>query len=117
MTIDIRAALDHVAPGAAYGWRGGAWDDYSQVEWRDEAIPQPTLAQLQTAWQEILAEQQQADDTLIAVKNQALSAVGVALTDLTQTQKEALLAVLLWRAGAIDRDATIKPFSEWVNES
>lgn len=114
MSIDIRAALNRVAPGAEYGWRGGAWDDYSQVEWRDQVIPQPSLAELQAAWSEIEAEGQQANQTLVNIKNTAQSAAGVALADLTQAQIKSLLAILLWQAGGVDKDGLVRPLGEWV---
>lgn len=40
--------------------------------------------------------------------------VGVLLTDLTAQQQRALLAALLFRAGAFDATMKIKPLSEWL---
>lgn len=48
------------------------------------------------------------------VKMVAQSAVGVGLTDLTAAQVKSLLAVLLWRAGGIAPDGTVKPLVQWV---
>ena len=44
----------------------------------------------------------------------AQSAVGVEITALTDAQRWAMLGVLLWKAGAIAPDATIKPLGQWV---
>ena len=49
------------------------------------------------------------------VRATAISAVGVALTDLTQGQIKALVAILLWQQGAVANDGTINPLSDWVN--
>ena len=52
--------------------------------------------------------------TLDAIKTIAQSAVGVALNDLTATQVRSLLAVLLWKNGAIKADGTIKAPQDWA---
>lgn len=44
----------------------------------------------------------------------AQTAVGVAYGSLTAAQVRALLAVLLWREGALAADGTVKPLSSWV---
>lgn len=44
------------------------------------------------------------------------SAVGVVLTDLTAPQVKALLAVLLHKAGALDKDGKVRVLSEWVKD-
>ena len=49
-----------------------------------------------------------------AVKAIAQSAVGVAVNDLTTQQLKSMVAVLLWKAGAVDSDLTIKPLGEWT---
>lgn len=48
------------------------------------------------------------------VRSTAASAAGVALADLTAGQRNALMAVLLWKAGGIAPDGTIRPLSEWA---
>lgn len=51
---------------------------------------------------------------LANLRETAASAAGVALADLTAGQRNALMAVLLWKAGAIDKDGTIRPLADWV---
>ena len=48
------------------------------------------------------------------VRSAAASAAGVALADLTAVQRNALMAVLLWKADGITRDGTVRPLSEWA---
>lgn len=43
----------------------------------------------------------------------AQSAVGVKLDALTAAQRNALVAMLLFKGGAISKDLTIKPLSQW----
>lgn len=54
--------------------------------------------------------EQRLKDNILSIAN---SAVGVAITDLTAAQQRALLAVLLYRIGAIAPDGTIVLPSEW----
>ena len=49
-----------------------------------------------------------------AVLNQAQSAVGVALGNLTAAQQRALLACLLYRFGAIDANLVVLPLAQWL---
>lgn len=44
----------------------------------------------------------------------AQSTVGVVIDQLTAQQRNALVALLLYKAGAIDKDLKIKPLTEWV---
>lgn len=55
-----------------------------------------------------------AQSVLANVRATAQTAVGVALADLTTAQRNALMAALLWRAGAIAPDSTIRPLSDWL---
>lgn len=61
-------------------------------------------------------DQAAADNTTVknTVVSLAQSAAGVLLTDLTAAQTRALLAVLLWKAGAIKPDGTVRPLGEWA---
>ena len=63
------------------------------------------------------AEEQQARQAVEGLRskvaNLAQSAVGVRLSDLTPAQQRALVAVLLWKAGAVTADLTVKPLEEW----
>lgn len=79
---------------------------------------QPTEAELQAASDAYDAAKAQADadaaELRTRVRTTAQSAVGVIITDLTAGQVRALLAVLLWKAGALDKDGKIRPLSEWA---
>lgn len=55
--------------------------------------------------------EQQVLDTL---RTTAASAAGVALADLTTAQRNALMAALLWKAGGIAPDGTVRPLADWV---
>lgn len=48
------------------------------------------------------------------IKGLAQSAVGVTLNNLTNNQKDALLAILLWQAGAVADDLTVNPLKDWA---
>ncbi len=50
-----------------------------------------------------------------AIVQAVQSCVGVRLADLTQAQRLALIAALLFRAGAVDRTTlAIRPLAEWL---
>ena len=49
-----------------------------------------------------------------AVVNVAQSAVGINITALTATQVRGLVAVLLFRAGAIDKAGVVLPLNQWL---
>ena len=55
-----------------------------------------------------------AEDLRSRVLALAQSAVGVALNDLTAAQQRALIAVLLWKAGALTPDLKVRALSEWL---
>ncbi len=113
MTIDIRAAIEQIAPGAAWRWLGGDWGDYNNLVWDDETIKKPTLEELQTAWQAIQQKESTRENLKNTIKNTVQGAVGQRIDQLSNDQIKALLVVLLWRIGAISDDAKIKPLSEW----
>ena len=60
------------------------------------------------------AQQSAGQQLLSSIKATAQSAEGVALNDLTQAQIKALVAVLLWRVGAVANDATVRALNEWA---
>ena len=83
------------------------------------ANPQPTPRQLQAASDAVDAARSQADSEAQAlrtqVRNVAQSTVGVVITNLESAQVRSLLAVLLWKAGAIDKDGKIRPLNDWAD--
>lgn len=44
----------------------------------------------------------------------AQSAVGVSLNALTAAQRNALIACLLWKAGGVAPDMTVRPLGQWL---
>lgn len=64
------------------------------------------------------AAQVQRDTEAAALRTQvrtlAQSAVGVRIDQLTAAQVRALMAILLWQAGALAPDGTVKELNTWV---
>jgi hypothetical protein len=81
------------------------------------AQAQPTLAELQAASDAYDTAQAQADADAQALRTQVIavaqSAVGVVITSLTAVQVRSLLAVLLWKAGALTPTGAVKPLGQW----
>lgn len=87
--------------------------------WR-RAEPQPTNAQIDTAiTAAIAAEQQAATDAqqarqaLIAI---AQGAVGVAVADWTAAQVRAIVGIIAWQLGGVDKDTKLRPLAQWVRD-
>ena len=80
--------------------------------------PQPTEAEINAASAAYNATQTAAQTEATTLRQQivttAQSAVGVSITALTAAQVRALVALLLWKEGAIKADGTIRPLAEWV---
>lgn len=63
------------------------------------------------------AHQAAVDARIDAIAALAATAVGVTLETTTRDQRDALLAVLLYNAGAIDmRHGTIRPLDDWIRK-
>jgi GAF domain-containing protein len=82
--------------------------------------PQPDEATLAQAAADYLAAAIAAEQARQQLRDQiktlAQSAVGETLDNLTQAQLKSLVAILLWKAGAVANDLTINPLSDWVRE-
>lgn len=80
--------------------------------------PEPTPAELEAASAAFDAAKAQADTDAAQLRSQVISvansAAGVLITNLTAVQVRALLAVLLWKNGALDRTGTVRPLVEWA---
>jgi hypothetical protein len=80
--------------------------------------PQPTEAELAAAIVAYDAAQQTAATEASALRtrvvNLAQSAVGVQIDLLSAAQRNALLAALLYKTGAIDKNGAIRPLQDWV---
>ena len=73
----------------------------------DWPAAQAELAQKAQAKQDAAALRQR-------VVNVAQSAAGVSVDQLTAPQVRSLVALLLWKAGALDNEEKVKPIGEWV---
>ena len=80
--------------------------------------PQPTDAELQAAETAYDAAQAQRQADSAALRQQvvtlAQSAVGLPINTLTAAQVRALVAVLLWKAGALDKNGNVNPLGSWM---
>ena len=114
--MDLALAIEETRPGALYRLNKSVQPDQEIIEWRGPG-DEPTQQELENAWQiysEREAAEQAASDKLKSnIVTIAQSAVGVALNDLTQGQTRALLAVMLWKAGGVAPDMTVKPLKDW----
>lgn len=87
-------------------------------DWPPPLPTDPTEAEVAAA---ILAREQavqQAQQAATALRQRiiqtAQSAVGVQFDQLTNIQLRALVAILLWKNGAIDNTGVVRPLAEWV---
>lgn len=91
-------------------------DSGAILTWSGPA-PQPTPAQIATRVATLRAAETQegvdADALRTKVRTLAQSAVGIQVDALSAPQVRALLIVLLYKRGAIDRTGAIRPLSEW----
>ena len=82
------------------------------------AQAQPTQAELQTASDAYDAQQAQLAADAQALRQKILtiaqSSVGIAVDQLTAAQVRALFAVILWKAGALDKNGVVQPLGSWV---
>lgn len=132
--VNIRRVLaDKVLPALAnkplivrFRFNAPTGNSMADVEWvSDPSAPstRPTDAEVLTAANELendeIEEQNNRNTTVQQVQNIAQSAVGVRIQDLTATQLQALLAILLWKERALEvengTDVIVRPLNEWVN--
>lgn len=93
------------------GWVLG--NGISQPPTAVEFVPDLTAAE-QAALDALLAEGPAAAAARALVLATAQTAAGVAYGNLTAAQVRALLAVLLWQAGALDEAGRVRPLAAWV---
>lgn len=71
-----------------------------------------------SAWNTYNTSQQQAVNDVATAKAKAIniaqSTVGTNITDLTATQIKALIACLLFKSGAIDKNGVVKSLDTWL---
>ncbi|MCB9457775.1 MAG: hypothetical protein H6671_17470 [Anaerolineaceae bacterium] len=115
---DIRLVLGRIRPGAAYGWRGDG-DDFGHtmeaVDWRDQATTKPQESAVIADWDAYQAEEQEATSLRQTILGNAQSAVGKTLDTLTTAERNALIALLLYKAGGVHpRTGVVQPLADWV---
>lgn len=115
---DIRLVLGRIRPGAAYGWRGSGGDDghtMEVVEWRDQATMKPTEGAVIADWDVYKGEEQEATNLRQTILANAQSAVGKSLDALTAAERNALIALLLYKAGGVHpRTGVVQPLGDWL---
>lgn len=90
------------------------WYD-DRVESVEDLTPEQEAA-LQNALDNWNAEWQADQNFRQAVKDLATSAVGVRVDNLTTNQLKAMLAILLFQSGGLNRQLEVKPLKEWVRD-
>lgn len=101
-------------------WDGTTLDpDDRLFNWRDKTYTEPTRKQLEEVyieWQvessNLQAKQKQAIEDVYTVVN---SAAGIHVSELTVTQQNALMGVLLMKAGGLDLDLKILSLDKWIS--
>lgn len=87
-------------------------------EWPPPLPTDPTQAEIDAAIASRQAAEQQAKTDAIALRQKILtvaqSAVGQSIDVLTAAQVRALVACLLYRAGALDKAGIVQPLGEWL---
>lgn len=80
------------------------------------ADPTPAESAAAIAARQQAAQQAQADAQALRqqILSLAQSAVGVSLNALTANQRNALVACLLWKAGGVANDMTVRPLGQWL---
>ena len=88
------------------------------ADWPPPLPTDPTQAEIDAAIAARAAARQQAKLDAAALQQKivtvAQSAVGQSIDTLTAAQVRALVAVLLYRAGALDKTGVVQPLRTWV---
>lgn len=100
--------------------RQASADDGSQhMLFLDGQIVRSCLLSDWPAEQTVLAQHAQERQDAAALRQRvvtlAQSAVGTRVDDLLTGQVKALVAILLWQAGALDSSGTVQPLATWVD--
>ena len=116
--MDIAIAIEKIRPGSQYLLNKSVPPDQVIIEWRGPG-DEPTQQELEGAWQvyseRVVVEQKAATKLKSNIKATVQSAEGVLLKDLTQGQFKALMAALLWKAGGVADDMTVKNLGDWYD--
>lgn len=86
-------------------------------DWPPPLPTEPTEADIAAAIAAREAAERQAEADAAALRQKvvtvAQSAVGQTIDNLTAGQVRALMAVLLWKAGALDKTGAVQPLGSW----
>lgn len=118
LLIDGQALADLVAQDGQP--RQASADDGSiHMLFLDGAVVRSCLLPDWPAEQLVLAQHAQDRQDALALRARVLalaqSAVGTRVDDLLAGQVKALVAILLWQAGAIDNAGVVLPLAQWVD--
>lgn len=119
--LDVAQALRHLFPNADplidYEVREDTDEGPRIAEWR-LPDPKPTIAQLAAAERAATtartSEQAARKATRDRIKTAATSAVGKAIETLTANERNAILAVLLYKLDVLDSQGKVRPLDEWA---
>jgi hypothetical protein len=93
-------------------------DGTTHMLFRDGPLVRSCLVADWPAEQLVLAAHEQARQEALALRQRVLtiaqSAVGTQIDLLTAVQVRALIAVLLWKGGALDKAGVVKPLTDWI---
>lgn len=115
--MDIARAIAQINPQSEYLLTNSNATVYKDIlEWYGPG-EKPTPEQLEAAWQEVLA--QEAKDKALTAKILATAntAEGKDINDLTATERNALISLLLINAGAVDQNGKMRPTREWAGRN
>jgi hypothetical protein len=94
-------------------------DNTVHMLFRDGTLVRSCLIQDWPAEQLVLATHEQERQDATALRAQVITiaqtAVGTRVDLLTAVQVRALIAVLLWKGGALDKSGVVQPLASWVD--
>lgn len=111
---DIPFILSRIRPGADWGWKGGAYNDPANIEWRDAGQTLPTLAELEAEWTIIAGETVTANTVRQQLKTAYAPLAGTAVGSLTNPQLVLLVEILCYIMGGVDeKTRVLLPANQW----
>lgn len=116
-TIATAVAQDHQSRQATYRvtYDDGTTGTVDQMLfWNGANVRSVPLTDWPAAAQGEIQAGVDADALRQRVRTVAQSAVGVQFDQLTAVQLRALVAILLWREGALDNTGAVRPLVDWV---
>lgn len=112
--MDIARAIAQIDPQSEYlltNSNATSWDDI--LEWYGPG-KKPTPEQLETAWQQVLVIEAEEKAAAEKILEAAKGAAGKDVSSLTAAERNALVAALLLRSGAVDKNGKVRPIQKWA---